>query len=85
MPRLVRMYVDNVLIGFAVAIAFVVGLIVLDIGHLGSLVLASDQAVLATAMLVLPFGTLFGSVQFALAVMALPSQEERPGRDREDR
>lgn len=77
MPRLVRLYIDNVLTGFAVAIVFVVALVLLDVGNLGRLMLGSGQMWIAVAMLVVPFGTLFGSAQFAFAVMRMADTPRR--------
>ena len=84
MPRLVRLYVDNVLIGFAIAVAFVALLIALDVGRLGTLILAADHMYLIAAMMVLSFGTLFGGVQFAIAVMRVASSDRRDDEGRDD-
>lgn len=85
MPKLIRLYIDSVLVGFVAAIAFLVMLVVFDVASLGRLVLDSPDGLTAMAMIVTFFGGLFSSVQFALAVMRLPITEERTAQRRPDR
>lgn len=91
MPKLIRLYIDSVLVGLVAAIAFLVLLVVFDVASLGRLVLSSPDGMTAVAMIVTFFGGLFSSVQFAVAVMRLPAADEqtadrrrdgRPDRDR---
>ena len=76
MPKLVRMYIKNVLIGFAIAAAFVALLIGFDIGGLRHLLTSSSAGYLALVMLWFANGIVFAGVQFAIAVMAM---REKPG------
>ena len=85
MPKLIRLYIDSVLVGFVAAIAFLVLLVVFDVASLGRLVLDSPDGMTAIAMIVTFFGGLFSSVQFAVAVMRLPATEDRPAHRRPDR
>ena len=78
MPKLVRLYIVNCAIGFAIAAAFVGGLIALDVGHLQRLVFGSPQGLLAAAMLVVSNGVVFAAVQFAIAVMRMAEPEDGP-------
>lgn len=78
MPKLIRLYIVNVAIGFGVALAFVVGLIWADVANLRHLILGSDQGMLAFALLVMFHGVVFGGVQFAIAVMRLAEDESGP-------
>ncbi|MCF3974451.1 hypothetical protein [Paracoccus salsus] len=71
MPRLVRLYVKSVLIGLALALSFTILLLVLDVGGLGRLVLASPVGWLAALMLVIFNAIVFSGVQFAFAIMRL--------------
>ncbi len=71
MPRLVRLYIRHVLIGFALSAAFVALLFWLDIKGLRGLVAASDVGALAVFMLWFMNGLVFAGVQFAFAVMAM--------------
>lgn len=77
MPKLVKLYIRNVLIGFAVAAVFVGLLLWLDVMHLWHLVSTSDSGLLAVAVLWFAHGIVFAGVQFAWAVMAMAEKEER--------
>jgi hypothetical protein len=77
-PDLVRLYIRQCVIGFAIAAAFVAALIGFDVAHLRHLVLASDIGLLAVALLVLFNGIVFAGVQFALAVMGMQDRPEPP-------
>lgn len=79
MPELVRLYVQSVAIGFAIAVAFTSGLLWLDVGGLGHLVLGSDIGGVAVAMLVVFNGIVFSAVQFAFRVMAMAGDEGPKG------
>ncbi|WP_136635405.1 hypothetical protein [Pseudooceanicola onchidii] len=76
MPKLVRLYIRNVLLGFVIAAIFVALLMAFDVGGLRHLLTGSSSGYLAIGMLWFANGIVFAGVQFALAVMAL---RERPG------
>jgi len=78
MPKLIRLYIVNVLIGFAIALAFVVGLVWLDVGNLRHLILETSSGPLAFVLLVLSNGVVFAGVQFGIAVMRLAGDDSRP-------
>jgi hypothetical protein len=78
MPRLARLYIVSVAIGFAMAVLFVAALLALDVGGLRRLVLASPSGWLGGAMLVFFNGIVFAGVQFGFAVMALARAEDGP-------
>ncbi len=78
MPKLVRLYIVNVLIGFALALAFVVALVVMDIANLRHLILETEKGYLAFVLLVLANGVVFAGVQFAIAVMRLADDASGP-------
>ncbi|MBC7158219.1 MAG: hypothetical protein H5U20_12035 [Rhodobacteraceae bacterium] len=80
MPRLVRLYIRNVAIGFCVALAFTIGLVALDVAGLRHLVLEVRGGYLAAAMLTFANGIVFAGVQFAIAVMGLAEDRPRPPR-----
>lgn len=75
MPNLIRLYVSNVAMGFALAAAFVGALVGLDVAGIGHLVLGSDMGIVAALMLWVFHGVVFAGVQFALAVMALAEDD----------
>lgn len=74
MPKLVRLYIDSVLVGLLLAIAFVVMLVLLDVAQIGRLVLTAEDGLLAAGIMVLFFGGLFASVKFALRVVGIGSR-----------
>lgn len=78
MPKLVRLYITNVAIGFALAIGFVAVLIWMDVAHLRHLVLETEQGWLAAIMMVMFNGVVFAGVQFAIAVMRMAEPPEGP-------
>jgi hypothetical protein len=78
MPKLIRLYIVNVLIGFALALVFVVGLVWLDIANLRHLILHTSSGPLAFVLLVLSNGVVFAGVQFGIAVMRLAGDDGTP-------
>lgn len=78
MPMLIRFYIRHVLIGFAIAAAFVAGLLAFDVGGLRHLILNSADGPLALGLLVFSNGIVFAGVQFAIAVMGL-AEPRGPG------
>ncbi|MCG7492979.1 hypothetical protein [Thalassobius sp. Cn5-15] len=79
MPKLIRLYITNVLIGFAIAAAFVAMLLWFNLGNLGSLVANSDVGLLAVFLLWFSNGIIFAGVQFGIAVMKLKEDEPKSG------
>lgn len=77
-PKLVRLYIVNVAIGFAIAAAFLVALLVLDVAGLRHLILGTDAGWLAALMIFVFSGTVFAGVQFAIAVMGMAGSDEPP-------
>jgi TRAP-type C4-dicarboxylate transport system permease small subunit len=78
MPKLVRLYIVNCALGFAIAAAFVAGLIALDVANLRHLVFGSSMGWLAAAMMVIANGVVFAGVQFGIAVMRMADPEDGP-------
>ena len=78
MPKLIRLYIVNVAIGFAVAFAFVSGIVFFDVAGLRHLVIATDMGWLAFVMMVVFNGIVFGGVQFAYAVMSMAESDDGP-------
>ncbi|WGV16503.1 hypothetical protein [Fuscovulum ytuae] len=75
MPKLIRLYIDSVLLGFALGIGFVLLLVILDVAQIGRLVLTGRDGLLAAGMMAVFFGGLFASVQFALRVVTIGAQD----------
>jgi hypothetical protein len=78
MPKLIRLYIVNVAIGFALAFAFVCAIIFFDVGGLRHLVMKTEMGWLAFIMMVVFNGIVFAGVQFAYAVMSLAAPDDRP-------
>lgn len=79
MPVLVKFMLRHALIGYAVAIVFVAGLLALDMGGLATLVSTSQFGVLAVALLTFFTGLTFGSLQMGMAIMSLKEEPEDDG------
>lgn len=75
MPQLIRLYITNVAIGFALSAAFLVALVWLDVAGLGRLILGSDMGLVAAAMIFMFQGVVFAGVQFGIAVMRMAEDE----------
>lgn len=71
MPKLIKLYIRHVAIGFAVAAAFVAMLMWFNVMNLWNLVSTSDVGILALVVLWFAHGIVFAGVQFGWAVMAL--------------
>lgn len=80
MPRLVKMYLVNVAVGFGIAGLFMAILLGFDVAGIGRLVMETQQGWIAGLMLFMASGTLFAGVQFALRVMALAESDDHTPR-----
>lgn len=78
MPQLVRLYIQSVAVGFALALAFTGGLLWFDVAGIGHLVMGSSIGWIAAAMLVVFNGIVFSAVQFAFRVMAMADADHGP-------
>ncbi len=78
MPKLVRLYIQSVALGFLLSAAFTAGLLWLDVAGLGHLIGASNIGWIAVAMLVVFNGIVFSAVQFAFRVMGMAEQDGAP-------
>ena len=84
MPKLIRMYITNVLIGFGIAAAFVAMLLYFNLANLWHLVTHSDAGILAVVILWFANGIVFAGVQFAIAVMRMKDEDNDSGGGRRD-
>lgn len=78
MPRLIRLYIVSIAIGFALAACFIAMLILLDIASLRHLTGSTSGGWIAIGMLVFFHGILFSGVQFAIRIM-LMARSDHPG------
>ncbi len=77
MPKLVRLYIRHVLIGFGISAAVVSGLLYLNVANLWHLVSTSDMGWIAVLMLFVFNGIVFASVQFSIVIMRM-AQDDPP-------
>ncbi len=76
MPKLIRLYIVNVAIGFGLAAVFVGMLLWFDIAHLWHLISTSEQGWLALLLLWISNGIIFAGVQFGIAVMKMKDDDD---------
>ena len=79
MPKLIRLYIKNVAIGFGLAGVFVGMLLWFNIGNLWHLISTSDKGWLALLVLWISNGIIFAGVQFGIAVMRLKDDDDDDG------
>lgn len=83
MPRLVRLYIQQCLYGFALSVVFVGLLLALDVAGLRGLVGSTPGGWIAIVMLWFANGQVFAGVQFAITIMGMAEGEAQgpgPGR-----
>jgi len=76
MPKLIRLYITQVVIGFAISAAFVGMLLYFNVANLWHLVTHSDVGILAVAILWISNGIVFAGVQFAITVMGMAGKDD---------
>lgn len=81
MPELVRLYIRECLLGFAIAILFSMALVIVNVGNLRHLVTSVDGGWLAFGMLAVFNGIVFAGVQFGITVMRLANDDEGRSHD----
>lgn len=77
MPKLVKLYIRNVLIGFGISAAFVAMILATNMVGMRDLVLNSSSGLLAVFLLWFMNGIVFAGVQFAWAVMSMAERKDR--------
>lgn len=78
MPKLISLYIRQVLIGFAIAAAFVAMLLWFDVAGLWGLISNDPAGPIAVAMLWISNGIVFAGVQFAIRVMMMAEGSQKP-------
>jgi dolichyl-phosphate-mannose--protein O-mannosyl transferase len=85
MPKLVKLYITQVLIGFAIAAGFVGMLLYFNVANLWHLVTHNDAGIIAVIVLWFANGIVFSGVQFAITIMRMAdSEEDDQGGKRDD-
>ena len=85
MPKLVRLFFVNSLIGYAIAMAFTMMIIAFDIAGIGQLVQRSDGGWFAAALFTVLNGNVFAAVQCGIAIMRMAKDDIDPPRGGGDR
>lgn len=78
MPKLVRLYIQSIAIGFGLSCAFLAALVIMDVAGLRGLILGSEMGFVAAAMLIVFNGIIFAGAQFAYAIMRLADRDDGP-------
>ena len=78
MPKLVRLYIFQVLIGFGLSAIFVGLLLYLNVANLWHLVSTTSGGMVAVVMLVIFNGIVFAGVQFSITIMHMAG-DDKPG------
>lgn len=78
-PKLIKLYIRHVAIGFAIAAAFVAMLKWFNVMNLWHLISTSDVGLMALLVLWFAHGIVFAGVQFGWAVMELAEHPPRGG------
>lgn len=79
MPKLVRMYIRHVAIGFALSAVFTSALLYLNVANLWHLITHTQAGPLAAGLLFVFNGIVFAGVQFAIAVTHMGHNDQNTG------
>ncbi len=82
MPDLIRLYIQQCLIGFALSAAFVAMLFTFNVMNLWHLVTHTEGGWLAAFLLFMFNGIVFSGVQFGIAIMRMKDDDDDDDDDR---
>ncbi|NVO54795.1 hypothetical protein HW561_03210 [Rhodobacteraceae bacterium B1Z28] len=80
MPKLIRLYITQVVWGFIISAVFVGVLLALNVANLRHLITSSDIGLVALGMIWFMNGIVFAGVQFAYAIMSMAEKPQGPRR-----
>ncbi len=83
MPKLVRLYILQVLAGFGLSAIFVSLLLWMNVANLWHLVNATSGGMVAVIMLFVFNGIVFAGVQFSITIMRM-QDSDKPGGGKKD-
>ena len=78
MPKLIRLYIRQVLFGFGLGTLFIGALLYSNVGNLWHLVSSSPMGWIAIWMLFIANGAVFAGVQFAITIMRMEEKDDGP-------
>lgn len=76
MPKLIHLYIRNVVFGFGLSALFVFALLYTNVANLWHLVSASEMGWIAVVMLFFFNGAVFAGVQFAMTIMRMEETDD---------
>ncbi|MCW8843005.1 MAG: hypothetical protein OQK00_06275 [Rhodobacteraceae bacterium] len=83
MPKLIRLYITQVLAGFGLSAIFVGLLLYFNVANLWHLVTHTSGGLIAVVMLFMLNGIVFAGVQFGISIMGMAG-DDRPGGGKRD-
>lgn len=81
MPKLIKLYIQQVLIGFGLSAAFTAILLYFDIANLQRLLLGSSDGLLGLFLIFFFNGLVFAGVQFAIRIMRMGYEDDDDDND----
>lgn len=79
MPKLIRLYIRQVILGFVISAGFVAMILWFNVANLWHLVTHDPAGPLAVGLLWLFNGIVFSGVQFGISIMRLAEDEDDTG------
>jgi hypothetical protein len=76
MPKLIKLYIQQVIIGFGLSAAFTAILVYFDIANLQRLLLGSSDGLLGLFLIFFFNGLVFAGVQFAIRIMRMGYEDD---------
>lgn len=76
MPKLIKVYLQQIAIGFALSGVFTAILLYMNVGNLGHLVFNSSDGLLGLFLIFFFNGLVFAAVQFAIRIMRMGYEDE---------
>ncbi|KIC42193.1 hypothetical protein RA27_02010 [Ruegeria sp. ANG-R] len=80
MPKLIRLYITQVVWGFVISAVFVAVLLALNVANLRHLIANSEIGLIALVMIWFMNGIVFAGVQFAYKIMGMAEKPQGPRR-----
>lgn len=84
MPKLVRLYILQVILGFGLSAVFVALLLYFNVANLWHLVNATTGGFIAVVVLFMLNGIVFAGVQFSIAIMRMREDDTPSGGKKDD-
>lgn len=78
MPKLVRLYITQVALGFIISAVFVGVLLAFNVANLRHLITGSDIGLVALLMIWFMNGIVFAGVQFGYVIMSMAEKPKGP-------